>query len=169
MRTPIEKGFGSIGTPCAWSASNVSRAECPMARMSCVQEVRAAPCASRHLYTRQRAVFDNEALKLRGEADLSAAGNDVGADALDNVDEDVRADMGLGIVQHALRRAVRVKLPQDPEKARASCVPVFSFPSEKGARAALAELHVALRIQRAAGAERVHGGLAGETRRGRAR
>ena len=32
----------------------------------------------------------------------------------------------------------------------------------KGARAALAELHVALRIQRAAGAERVHGGLAGE-------
>ena len=35
MRTPMENGFGSIGTPCACSISNVSRALCPIARMTC--------------------------------------------------------------------------------------------------------------------------------------
>ena len=35
MRTPMENGFGSIGTPCACSISNVSRALWPIARMTC--------------------------------------------------------------------------------------------------------------------------------------
>ena len=58
MRTPMENGFGSIGTPCACSASKVSRALCPMA--SSTQEAgmtaSSPPCAARTPVTQPSSV-----------------------------------------------------------------------------------------------------------------
>lgn len=39
MRTPMENGFGSIGTPAACSISKVSRALCPMASSTSVHSI----------------------------------------------------------------------------------------------------------------------------------
>ena len=64
----------------------------------------------------------------------------------------VGAHVGLGIGQNGIRCAAadqRLRM----KRWRRSFVPVFSLPSEKAAGAALAELDIAVRVQRAAGPE----------------
>ena len=95
------------------------------------------------------------------EAHLSAEGDDLAADVLHDVYQNIRADMRLRVVDDALRRAVRGKLAQHPAHS-----PILRAGVElsvrKGSRAALAELHVALRLQLPARAQRVHRFLAAD-------
>ena len=65
--------------------------------------------------------------------------------------------MGLGVIGDAFRRTVLVKLLQHPAHALVMGAGV-QLAVGKGAGAALAELHVILRVQRAALTEGLHGG-----------
>lgn len=87
------------------------------------------------------------------EAHLAAAHDDLAPEALHDLDEHVRADVGLGVISNVLRRAVRRKLREHEADARVVRAGVELAVGE-GARAALAELHVALGVERAARAKR---------------
>ena len=87
------------------------------------------------------------------EAHLAAARNDLTPEALHDLDEHVRADVGLGVIGDVLRRAVRRELREHEADARVVRAGVELAVGER-ARAALAELHVALRVERAARAKR---------------
>ena len=67
----------------------------------------------------------------------------------------VRAHMGLGIGEDALRCAAVHKLPQDPAVAQILCAGV-QFPVGKGPCAPLTELHIGVRQQRTALPEVFH-------------
>ena len=95
------------------------------------------------------------------EADLPAQGQDLPPDALHHVDQHVRADVGLGVIADALRRAVGGELLQHPGM-RLSWVPVFSFPSEKVPAPPSPNWTLFSGSSRSAGAEGVHRGLAAE-------
>ena len=87
------------------------------------------------------------------EAHLAAARDDLVPEALHDLDEHVRADVGLGVIGDVLRRAVRRKLREHEADARVVRAGVELAVGEC-ARAALAELHVALGVERAARAKR---------------
>ena len=87
------------------------------------------------------------------EAHLAATVDDLAPEVLHDLDEHVRADVGLGVVGDVLRRAVRRELREHEADARIVCAGV-ELAVGKCARAALAELHVALRVERPARAKR---------------
>ena len=87
------------------------------------------------------------------EAHLAAAVDDLAPEVLHDLDEHVRADVGLGVVGDVLRRAVRRELREHEADARVVRAGVELAVGEC-ARAALAELHVALRVERPARAKR---------------
>ena len=87
------------------------------------------------------------------EAHLAAAVDDLAPEILHDLDEHVRADVGLGVVGDVLRRAVRRELREHEADARVVRAGVELAVGER-ARAALAELHVALRVERPARAKR---------------
>ena len=87
------------------------------------------------------------------EAHLAAAHDDLAPEALHDLDEHVRADVGLGVISNVLRRAVRRELREHEADARVVRAGVELAVGE-GARAAFAELHVALGVERAARAKR---------------
>ena len=104
---------------------------------------------------RERAVFGFDACHAVLKAHLAAEGDHVLADCAHHVYQHVRADVGLGVVDNVLRRAVRGKLLQHPADALVVRVRVELAVGECP-RAALAELHVALGIKHPARAERLH-------------
>ena len=109
------------------------------------------------LHSGNSAVFDDKPLKPGTEAHLAPQGDDLLPDAAHHVHQHIGAHMGLGVIGDALRRTVLVKLLQHPAHALVMGAGV-QLAVGKGAGAALAELHVILRVQRAALTEGLHGG-----------
>ena len=113
---------------------------------------RIVPLGGMHLCGGKRAVFDHKTVQPMGKADLSAAGEDIPADGLDHARQHVRADVGLGVIEHVLPGTVLIELAQ--HKGDAAVVGAgVQLAVGKGAGAALAELDVVFSVQRAAGAK----------------
>ena len=97
------------------------------------------------------AAFDQQVDDALAEADLAAQRLDVGAHLLDHADEPEGADVRLADVEDLLRRAGLDELVEHlaREVARVADLAVELAVGE-GAGAALAELHVGLRVEHAA-------------------
>ena len=113
------------------------------------------PAAVGHDRTAHRAVPGFDPVEPCFEAHFATEGDDLMADVLYHVDENIRADVGLGVISHRLRCAVGGKFLQDPEHA-----PVVGsgvqFAVGKSPGTALAELNIRLRVKRPAFAEGFH-------------
>ena len=107
------------------------------------------------LHSGNSAVFDDKPLKPGAEAHLAPQGDDLLPDAAHHVHQHIGAYMGLGVIGDAFRGTVLVKLLQHPAHALVMGAGV-QLAVGKGAGAALAELHVILRVQRAALTEGLH-------------
>ena len=97
----------------------------------------------------------NEPRELCSKAHLAAEPDDGFPYALHDVYENIRADMGLCVIEYALRRAVAHELFEHPADALVPDAGV-QLAVGKGTRSALAELHVALGVESAARAEGLH-------------
>ncbi len=96
-----------------------------------------------------------------GEANLTAERENLAADALNDIYEDVGTDMRFGIPENGFGRTVTVKLFEDPLNTGIMGARV-QFPIGKGSGSAFAELDITLGIQRTSGAETLDGCPPGE-------
>ena len=104
--------------------------------------------------------FRQQPCEPGAEADFPAEGENFLPDVLHHGDQHIGADVGLRVTEHRFVRPVPGKLLQHPGDARIVGAGV-ELPVGEGPGAALAELHVVLRVQRAAGPEGFHGAAAG--------
>ena len=114
---------------------------------------RVVPAGAAHGQRRDVSVLRGQPGHPVTEAHLAAARDDLAPETLHDLDEHVRADVGLGVIGNVLRRSVRRELRKHEADARVVRAGVELAVGER-ARAALAELHVALRVERPARAKR---------------
>ena len=107
------------------------------------------------------ALFNDESFQLGAEKHLTAQRNYLLSDVLNNVDENIGADMGLCVVGDVLGCAVFHKLAEHPLHASVLDAGVQLAVGES-ACTAFTELDVAVRIQLAGGKEVVNGSFAGQ-------
>ena len=112
--------------------------------------------ALRRAHAGDAAILGHESRDLHAEADLAAVVDDRLAQILHDRHQLVRADVRLGVVEDIGARARPGKLLEDPADALVFDAGV-QLPVGERPRAALAELHVALRVERPGLPEFQHG------------
>ncbi len=104
---------------------------------------------------REPAVFGSKPRQLRAEADLAAQRLDAPPQILHDLKQHIRSDVGLGVIEDLLLRARADELLQHPPAALVFRAGV-QLSVGKGSGAALAELYVRFRVERAAVPEGLH-------------